>query len=53
MDAFPDAICKTLGADDATLSYPSAYLRIIGLGAPFLVFNNVFANLIRADGSAV
>ncbi len=51
--AFPDTICKALGADTATLSYASAYLRIIGLGAPFLIFNNVFANLIRADGSAV
>jgi len=46
-------ISLALGADADTLAAASAYLRIIALGAPLILFNNVFTNLIRADGAAV
>lgn len=46
-------ISMALGADSETLSYTVSYLRIIAMGAPLILFNNVFANIIRADGAAV
>ena len=47
------AICTALGADADTFDDACNYLRIIALGAPFIMFTNVFANVIRADGAAV
>ena len=49
---FLTPISLALGADSATLSHTCGYLRIIALGAPVILFNNVFANIIRADGAA-
>ncbi|MCM1026287.1 MAG: MATE family efflux transporter [Roseburia sp.] len=45
-------ICRALGADADTMADTAAYLRIIAFGAPFILFNNVFANVIRSDGAA-
>ncbi len=45
-------VSKVLGADAATLGFTKDYLRIIALGAPVILFTNVFMNLIRADGAA-
>lgn len=45
-------ISLALGADEDTLSLTCSYLHIIALGAPAILFNNVFANIIRADGAA-
>lgn len=45
-------ICVLLGAEADTMADAMRYLRIIALGAPFILFNNVFANVIRADGAA-
>ena len=47
-----DHIAMLIGSDDTTLLYTKDYLRIIGLGAPVILFSNVFMNLIRADGAA-
>ena len=41
-------ICGLLGADADTMADAVRYLRVIALGAPFIMFNNVFANVIRA-----
>lgn len=46
-------ISTALGADTDTLAYTADYLRIIALGAPLIMFNHVFANIIRSDGAAV
>ncbi|MCD8050381.1 MAG: MATE family efflux transporter [Clostridiales bacterium] len=46
-------VALLLGADAETLSYVMGYMRIIGIGAPVIMFNNVFCNIIRADGAAV
>ncbi len=46
-------VALLLGADAETLSYVIGYMRIIGIGAPVIMFNNVFCNIIRADGAAV
>ncbi len=45
-------ICRLLGADEATIGYTENYLRVIAVGAPIMLFSNVFLNLIRADGAA-
>lgn len=49
---FLSFISDLMGADAETRADAMAYLRIIALGTPFIMFNNVFANVIRADGAA-
>lgn len=46
------AIARLIGSDQDTVAYTASYLRIIACGAPVILFTNVFANLIRADGAA-
>lgn len=41
-----------LGADENTLPATLEYLRIMAVGSPVVMFSNVFANIIRADGAA-
>lgn len=45
-------ILNLVGATANTLSMASVYLRIIAVGAPFIIFSNTLANTIRADGAA-
>lgn len=40
------------GATENTIEMAAIYLRIIGIGAPFIIFSNTLANIIRADGAA-
>lgn len=47
-----DGISRILGADTFSSDYTASYVRILSVGAPFILFSNVFANLVRADGSA-
>lgn len=50
---FMEPICYALGADEGTIQDACGYLRIIALGAPFIMFSTVFASIIRSDGAAV
>lgn len=52
INLFLSPLCRGLGADADTMADAMNYLRIIAFGAPFILFNNVFANVIRADGAA-
>lgn len=45
-------ILGVIGATDQTMELAETYLKIIAVGAPFIVFSNTMANLIRADGAA-
>lgn len=45
-------IAHAIGSDSDTIVYTVSYLHIIAFGAPIILFTNVFANLIRADGAA-
>ena len=45
-------ILRLAGATDRTIGMASTYLRLIAIGAPFIIFSNTMANLIRADGAA-
>lgn len=49
---FLSPVCRVLGADEATLGFTRDYLRVIAIGAPVILFSNVYMNLIRADGAA-
>lgn len=49
---FLEPVCYLIGADEATIGYTIAYMRVITLFAPISIFSNVFLNLIRADGGA-
>ena len=48
---FPNAFLHFFGADAATWDYTAQYLQILALGTPVIVFSNVFANLVRAEGA--
>jgi len=45
-------ILRLVGATDDTIGMAGTYLRIIGLGAPFIIFSNTIANVLRANGAA-
>lgn len=45
-------IALALGAGADTLGHTLSYLRILALGAPAVLFSNVFACIVRADGAA-
>jgi putative MATE family efflux protein len=47
-----EQILDLLGASEAARPFVSTYITIISLGAPFILFSNVFANVIRSNGSA-
>ena len=46
------SILRLIGATENTIEMAAIYLKIIGLGAPFIIFGNTLANIIRADGAA-
>lgn len=45
-------LVQALGADADTIDSTLNYLHILALGAPVILFANVFGNIIRADGAA-
>ncbi len=47
-----EPLALALGADNNTLLATLEYLHIMALGSPIIMFSNVFANIIRADGAA-
>lgn len=47
-----EPILRVVGATDNTMEMAVSYLRIIAIGAPFIVFSGTFSNIIRADGAA-
>ncbi len=44
-------ILELIGATDKTIDMAAIYMKIIAIGAPFIVFSNTMANIIRADGA--
>lgn len=49
---FSAPILRLIGATDSTIGMAATYLKIIAAGAPFIVFSNTMANIIRADGAS-
>lgn len=45
-------IATMLGADADTMEFTCQYLQIFSLAAPFVMFNQTFGAVIRADGAA-
>lgn len=45
-------IATMLGADADTMEFTCQYLQIFSLAAPFVVFNQTYGSVIRADGAA-
>ena len=45
-------LLRLLGTNEETAAYTAEYLRILGLGAPFLVTSGALGNTVRADGDA-
>lgn len=53
MYCFMDPICYGLGSTEETFAYTKEYLTVITAGAPFILFSNIFTNLIRGDGNTI
>jgi len=49
---FCNPILRLVGATDNTIKMAAEYMQIIAVGAPFIIFSNTMANVIRADGAA-
>jgi putative MATE family efflux protein len=45
-------ILQLLGCSEEVAPYVESYISVLGIGAPVILFSNVFANIIRANGSA-
>ena len=43
-------LLRILGTNQETRAYTAEYLRILGLGAPFLIMSGALGNTVRADG---
>lgn len=48
---FTNPLVRLMGADASTADYTATYIRILALGAPFMVASGAIGNVIRADGS--
>lgn len=48
---FLNPLLYAFGATENVLPYAQSYVRITGMGIPFLLLTNVMSNIIRADGS--
>lgn len=46
-----DPILRFLGADATMWDHAQAYLGILALGAPFILFSNAMGNVVRAEGA--
>lgn len=49
---FPDSILGFLGVSADTWQYTKDYITVLALGLLFMMFTNVFANIVRAEGAA-
>lgn len=49
---FPDVILRALGANTDTWQYTKEYMSVLAVGIVFILFSNIFANVIRAEGAA-
>ena len=45
-------VLSVIGTSANTVGFAEEYLRYIVIGAPFIIFSNAFANIIRAEGAA-
>jgi putative MATE family efflux protein len=45
------AILKILNVTQETRAHTRNYIQIISLGAPFLLFSSIFANVVRGEGA--
>ena len=43
-------LLSVLGTNAETAAYTASYLRILGLGAPFMILGGALGNTLRADG---
>ena len=49
---FLTPICRGIGASDDTIGLARDYLFYVSFAIPFLIFSNMFSNIIRAEGHA-
>lgn len=49
---FPDMILTVLGVNADTWQYTKDYITVLAIGMIFMLFSNIFANVIRAEGAA-
>ena len=52
VNVFIHPIVSAMGATSQFMGDMVSYVRILAIGAPVILFANVFGNIVRADGSA-
>ncbi len=45
-----DPLLTLLGASGQTRGFAASYLRIVAVGAPFIIFSNTFSHVVRTEG---
>ncbi len=50
-EIFTTPMLYAFGATETVMPYAYSYVKITGMGIPFLLLTNVLSNIIRADGS--
>ncbi|MDE7244825.1 MAG: MATE family efflux transporter, partial [Oscillospiraceae bacterium] len=48
---FTDPLLRFLGATPEMQEHAATYLRVLAVGAPFMLFGTGFASLLRAEGA--
>lgn len=48
---FTEPLLRVLGATPEMMNHSAAYLRVLAVGAPFMLFGTGFAALLRAEGA--
>ena len=49
---FAEPLAVLLGAKETTMKYTLTYLRVFAFASPFVLFSNIFGNILRSDGEA-
>lgn len=52
-ELFIDQILYIVGASVDTWQYAKSYLSIVSIGGPFVLINNCYSNVVRAEGHSV
>ncbi len=52
-ELFLDPLLYAFGATDTILPYAHSYVRITGIGIPFLLLTNVLSNIIRTAAQSI
>ena len=47
---FTPQILSAIGANEESAGYADSYLKIVGIGAPFIILSSTFSQIVRTEG---